>query len=37
MAAAALGLGRPDAAHALADELLAMAEGRALPSGAPAP
>ena len=32
MAAAAKSLGRPDAARTLAEELLAMAEGRALPS-----
>lgn len=34
IAAAARRLGRPDAAHALADELLALAERRPLPSGA---
>jgi UDP-N-acetylglucosamine--N-acetylmuramyl-(pentapeptide) pyrophosphoryl-undecaprenol N-acetylglucosamine transferase len=34
LAAAALRLGRPDAARSLAEELLAMAEGRPLPSEA---
>jgi UDP-N-acetylglucosamine--N-acetylmuramyl-(pentapeptide) pyrophosphoryl-undecaprenol N-acetylglucosamine transferase len=34
MAAAARGLGRPEAAAAIADELLALADGRPLPQGA---
>jgi UDP-N-acetylglucosamine:LPS N-acetylglucosamine transferase len=36
MALAARGLGRPDAARVLADELLAMADRRPLPTGEPA-